>query len=342
MNNTFNHPLIWVEIGRPIPRYLQRNAKLHSVLYPHLDQYLITEKQIYIFKRNSFEQIDFIAETDSLHSFLQVQKTFDTPQKSFWTNTTSRFFYLHAAISQLGLNRLLHLESDVVLLNSIVIDAVLNDLNNKRLSYPLETPTLGCASIFAVRDQSILKQFLQFSLDNWQDKKTTDMTLLGDFANNSNNLVEVLPTWPSGTTNDSSYFFDAGTIGKFYLGSDARNFALPYSRRGVKQNSTNFVPDLLDLNPDLWKVNESDENAGNAVGLSLTIGNSELVNLHIHSKKIPSRPLKLLSELKTGFLSPQSEVWRRGSLDQIVLAERMVGTIKRRLGMQIKEHISFR
>ena len=234
------------------------------------------------------------------------------------------------------------MESDVVLLNSKVIDAVLNNLNDKRLSYPLETPTLGCASIFAVRDQSILKQFLNFSLDNWQDKKATDMTLLGDFINSSNNWAEVLPTWPNGTTSDSSYFFDAGTIGKFYLGSDARNFALPYSRRGVKQNSTNFVPNLLDLNPDLWKVNESDENAGNAVGLSLKMGNSELVNLHIHSKKIPSRPLKLLSALKTGFLSTQSEVWRRGSLDQIVLAERMVGTIKRRLGMQTKEHISFR
>jgi hypothetical protein len=342
MKSIFDYPLIWVEIGRPIPRYLTRNAKLHASLYPNLTQYLITENLICIFKGDRFEQLDFIAETDLLHSFLQVRKTFDSPQKSFWINTTSRFFYLHAATSQMDLSRYLHMESDVVLLNSRAIDARFRNLMDSRLSYPLETPRLGCASIFVVRDQGTLKQFLNFSLDNWQEISTTDMTLLGDFANNFSNLVEVLPTWPRGVNNDSSHFFDAGTIGKFYLGSDARNHTSPFSRRGVKQNSTDFVPDLLHLNPTRWRVEESYENVGNAAGLSLKIGENELVNLHIHSKKIPSKPLKLSSDLRNGFLSPQSEAWRRGRLDQIVLLERISGNIKRRLGMQIKEHISYR
>ena len=334
--------LFWVEIGRKIPRYARRNMVLHSQLHPDLRQFLVTDKEIYLLSRGQSKFISKLDHTSELERFHRIQKNIESPQKSFWVNTTSRFFYLKAATFQLGIEEFLHLESDVILLN---LDSVARLFQNQQISkigYPLETPTLGCASVFIVRDQGVFSEFLNFVLDSWRKLETTDMTLLGDFAMYKPEYVEVLPTWIRNRSFGDKDFFDAGTFGKFYLGNDARNYSVPLSKRGSKQNSYALVDDLNEIGINRWCVNSNDMNAGNSKGLSIELDGFRLANIHIHSKRIPRKSRLLKKYLKKGFEGNQSNLWKMGRIDGAVFCERLAGAIIRRIGIDVKKHISFR
>jgi hypothetical protein len=335
-------PLFWVEIGRKLPRYLQRNVRLHAKLHPNLTQYLVTENTISVLSKGRFKEITGIRSTSELKQFQAIKKSFASPQESFWINTTSRFFYLHAAAWQLGIDNYFHMESDVVLLDLNSVLAQFQDDGDKRLSYPLETESLGCASLFIVRNRSCLEKFLEYILGAWDKPETTDMTLLGAFAKEEVDCVELLPTWIKNRSLEDSVFFDAGTIGKFYLGSDARNFSKPFSRRGVKQNSFALVDDLSALSVGSWRVSTNDKYSGNSYGISVSIGRFQLSNIHIHSKHIPRSPSVLEKVSKSGFEGQQSALWRLGKPDWIVFLERLIGHMLRRVRIKISKHISLR
>jgi hypothetical protein len=335
-------PLFWVEIGRKLPRYLRKNVRLHANLHPNLTQFLVTENSISVLSKGRFKEITGIRPTSELKQFQAIKRSFASSQESFWINTTSRFFYLHAAASQLGIDNYFHMESDVVLLDLNSVIAQFQDGGNKKLSYPLETESLGCASLFIVRNRSCLEKFLEYILGAWEEPETTDMTLLGAFAQKEVDCVQLLPTWLKNRSLDDSVFFDAGTIGKFYLGSDARNFSTPFSRRGVKQNSFALIDDLSALSVGSWRVSTNEKDSGNSHGISVSIGRFHLSNIHIHSKHIPRSPSAFERVTKSGFERQQSALWKLGKPDWTVFLERLIGHVLRRVRMKVRKHISLR
>lgn len=98
------------------------------------------------------------------------------------------------------------MESDVVLLDLNSVIAQFQDDGDKKLSYPLETESLGCASLFIVRNLSFLEKFLEYTLSSWEKPETTDMTLLGSFAQEEVDCVEILPTWIKNRSLKDSFF----------------------------------------------------------------------------------------------------------------------------------------
>jgi hypothetical protein len=343
-NRTFlgQPTLFWVEIGRKVPKYARRNMVLHSELHPELKQFLVTHEAIYSLSKGRSNLISKIERTSELERFQSIQKNIASPQRDFWVNTTSRFFYLQAATYQLGIEEYVHIESDVILLNLDSITHRFRNHKSSKIGYPLETPELGCASIFIVRDQTVFTEFLDFALDSWQDSDSTDMTLLAGFANSRPDCVEILPTWVENRSLSGSVFFDAGTIGKFYLGCDARNLSMPFSRRGMTQNSYDLVGDLNLIDLGRWCVNSDDGEAGNLKGLSVTLDSFKLANIHVHSKQIPKGSRVLKRRLKMGFNSKKNRIWKIGRIDGTVFLERFAGAMLRRLGINVKKHISFR
>jgi hypothetical protein len=209
------------------------------------------------------------------------------------------------------------------------------ETNNAGLAYPMQNNSQGCASIFKVGRKSALENFLIYILNNWQRENINDMDLLGEFSNSE--YVYALPTWPIKSMSKQKIFFDAGSIGKYYLGSDSRNHRMPFSHRGIMDiNAGSFFSEFNSSHLD-WKIIVSDSGS-----VQLLIGDVgyEIVNLHLHSKRIPSKESELIQIIQRGFMSQESWHWKLGHFDSTVFAERLISFFWRRLaGKRIYEKV---
>ena len=146
------------------------------------------------------------------------------------------------------------------------------------------------------------------------------MQLLGSYSLESKD-VKILNT----DKEASDIVFDAGSYGKYFVGSDARNFRFPTRRRAVVvEDSTSLLHKMSSLTLELNL--ESDN-------INLIIdGKSKLVNIHVHSKEIPSSRSRLAKLLIKSFLGKRSLHWKIGSLDLLVLKERIASKLSRTFG----------
>ena len=305
--------IIWVEWGRRTPKYLIRNLELHSELWPDCHQFLITDnnsleigeiKNLEIVNSRNIRISPLTAEFDRI-SEVRPRKF---GQQMFWIGTTRRFFQLYDFMMQVNLRSGLHIESDNVILEMPYFEQRLQ-MSTFGLGFPMQSDELGCGSIFMVRELKSLEDLLNFILDRWADSNQNDMLLLGEYANSIKG-VEVFPSLPS-----SEFCVDPGAYGKFFLGSDARNFRLPFSKRGVTFDEERSL--LNQVGNFHYKIlNEK----GNS---RLIVENKAfLTNIHIHSKIIPTNKAKLMRQLKYGFVSRKSTLWKMGKFDFTVLLER--------------------
>lgn len=307
-------PLVWIEWGRKIPRYLVNNINLHINMFPEQQQFLLSDFQTTRIEHTgviSQFSLDKIPHSDFLMRFDEISssKISKYSQKNFWIGTTRRFFLLHDFMQHFRLTKAIHVESDNVIL----------DLQEVRkycqqgvwsLAYPMQSKSLGCGSIFIVQNIDGLREFLGFILDNWADPMSNDMTLLGSFSDRRE-VVEILPSWPTGDIT-----FDPGAYGKFFLGSDARNFRFPTRRRGViSEDSTSLLNQMPRTIVSLEK--------GMPSRIVLN-GRTKLLNLHVHSKVIPNQIEGLNRMLRKSISTKRSFLWRKGRLDTLVISERVL------------------
>lgn len=321
MNETL--PIVWIEWGRAIPKYLHNNIKLHGVMFPSYSQYLISDSRRTMTSTQAkveYISVDQVPKSSYLNCFDKIsqERVEIYSQKNFWIGTTRRFFLLHDFMEFSGLSEALHIESD-----NVVLD--FNHLckfypgGNWSIAYPMQSQTLGCGSIFLVRDIGGLRKFLEFVLERWSNPAVNDMSLLGDFAEMTN-LVKVLPSWPN-----ESIAFDPGAYGKYFLGSDARNFRFPTRQRGIiSTDKTSLLNSMQQVNLEVKRV---------ATSLKVVInGNASLMNLHVHSKVIPRSPQKLEKFIRRGVSPNQGYLWRKGKLDFLVIFERFISRTTKLLG----------
>lgn len=317
-------PIVWVETGRKIPRYGLNNAKLLRLLHPMLKQFRVTDSEdkqegIQVFKINEKSK------SDLTRRFEAIQKSFIFKQEYFWLGTTSRFFYLYDFMIDSGLSKVIHMESDCILLS---LDGVrkLSKLEENFVAFPLQTLNEGCASIFYVNSQEALREFLEFTLDYWHVPSETDMTILGRFSRNGK--AKILDTWPE-KNQENKLIYDAGSLGPYYLGSDARNFRIPFSRRGRLDLRPGSIGFRIREAHFCWTVKREEER----ISVELEIENEiyHLQNLHVHSKQIAKSVNKLHRQLKYSFNRTISPCWELGNLDMIVVLERCVSFAQRRV-----------
>ena len=326
-----NLSIIWIEWGRKIPKYLENNIYLHNLLFPDLLQYLISD----------FKPSDSLLESRVKHVVLeQIPKSsylerFDEisekraeiySQKNFWIGTTRRFFLLYDFMHFASLSKAIHVESDNVLLNLGQTERLFTE-KDWSIAFPLQSSTLGCGSIFLVRDLSGLRDFLSFVLERWKEPSVNDMTLLGDFSKESGE-VKVLPSWPSGDV-----VFDPGAYGKYFLGSDARNFRFPTRKRGVTS------PEETSLLNSMSHTKISIDKEAKTLRVVVN-GHTELMNLHIHSKVIPKKPRQLRKFIRQGISGKRGYLWHAGKIDLLVILERLLSRVARILGS--RKDIRFR
>lgn len=317
--------IVWVEVGRALPRYAARNIVLTAKNHPFLEQILVTDSTANL-KHAKIVRTQQIEESKLTQQFNSIRKEWTFKQRYFWQGTTARFFHLYDVMKSLNIENALHLETDCVLLAPESLNSIIRD-TQIGLAYPLQAQEIGCASIFYVRNHEALKQFLEFIIENWHREGVDDMTLLGEYSKQSD--VKILPSNFEQGKNMSEYLFDAQSVGKFFLGTDARNCRLPFSRRGLGDSRAGSMTDDL-LRTDLhWHVSRESKR------LELNVQVSELdwkiANVHIHSKFISRFSFIMQIAFKLSFGSNRSWYWSLGFIDVTVLAERAVSSIARRV-----------
>ena len=315
--------IMWVEVGRPIPRYAKNNFKLMSKLHSNITQYLITDSRAPIADQVIID-ISKMEKSEETRRFEEIKKVWPHKQEYFWHGTTARFFYLYDAMRTNQLNNVIHLETDCILLQP---DAISNLISDTRVdfAFPLQANGIGCASILYARKPEILQKFLHHILNNWNRDNVDDMVLLGEFSRETG--VKVLPTQIENLGSSSRFIFDAQSIGKYFLGTDARNCRVPFSFRGqldfregsitnlLKQGSMSFKSTLGIRSIEIWMKDSS----------------IKLANIHIHSKSISPYIFIMNIKVRIGFGFKTPIVWKLGHFDKYVFLERLVSFWARHL-----------
>jgi hypothetical protein len=121
---------------------------------------------------------------------------------------------------------------------------------------------------------------------------------------------------------DSKIVFDAGTIGRYFLGGEARNNRIPFSSRGrITSEEGAFRPNKFKvgkINGGLFLIDAKEEN-----------NNLQLGCIHVHSKRIPKRYQKLVNLLIRESNAKRGWFWRLGRLDFTVVYERILSKLSR-------------
>jgi hypothetical protein len=215
------------------------------------------------------------------------------------------------------LDKVIHSESDNVITNmKPILDYFVR--RDWGIAYPLQADNIGCASVFLVNRLSSLMEFVEYMRNRSEELNIDDMKVLGEFARNKSFLQ--LPTYPI-----SEFTFDAGTYGKYLLGADARNFRIPRSTRGLVDSRSGAIdPKKLRMvfSPAKYPL-------GVTVKTDKTV--STLVNLHIHSKRIPSRVNQLFHDIAKSCMTVDQPNWRKGRLDTGVALERILSAFCSRI-----------
>lgn len=312
-----NPAIVWIELGRKIPRHLIRNIKLHTEMFPSCRQILLTDQE-YNFgglRELTVVRMDLNEDFVNQLAFLKNNLKRMTGQYEFWVNTTSRFFALERYMKLSGSTEVIHLESDCVVLNMPEIcKAFLK--SDWGLGFPMQAPEIGCASILLVRNLSALSSFNQFVQSKWDLPDQDDMRLLGEFSTRKDVLV--LPSHPS-----FGFIYDPQIYGRFLFGRDARNCRIPFSGRGfVDSRNLEVNPEVFSFHTDITRgIPVLQVSDGHTVGT--------LVNIHLHSKRVPKSLSKVRRLMQRDVGRKRGYFWKLGRLDVTVLLERVVSKIGR-------------
>ena len=325
-------PLLFVETGRRPSRYLVNNLQIARNRFPNRKIVLILSKEY--LREIDILGIEKVAEEEIIKNsmllkFESIQKNWSGLQKNYWTNTTKRFFILGMYMEENRIEQVVHLESDCILLNEKWIDEEFKD-PSWGIKYPKQHHRYGCASVLIVNKLEIFNNFLQFIIENWNRGEITDMNLLGEFSE-SEMQASFLPSGDL-INGSSKHIYDGVSIGQYFLGTDARNQRLPCSARGRRDSNAGAIA----LNNPRIQLNS----LGVLVYKDVDSIELELVNIHMHSKRLPKTYKALEKMILSDSRGRVNLLWRLGVFDKLIFAERLVSFLNRRILR--KKHFEFR
>ena len=331
-NSKIQIPIVFIETGRKPSKYLLNNLSIHREIFPNRKIALIVSDQYEHDVNNPDIEViseESLPESATLNEFKSLNKTWTGLQNNYWSNTTKRFFILDQYMQSQNIEKLIHLESDCVLLDDNEIQNEF-EKDNWGLRYPKQHAKYGCASLLVINKPTVFDLFLKYILENWERGEITDMDLLGEFVD----LKTGAEYLPSADLLATTSIYDGVSIGRYFLGSDARNCRLPFSGRGLKDQAEGA---LKIVSPKIIL------NLKNTIIYTDTyIPELKLNSIHIHSKRIPKNYKLLVRMILNDSKSKKSKLWRLGVFDNLVFLERLISFIYRRFLMNKSQDLRFR
>jgi hypothetical protein len=275
-----SYPLVWVHLGEAkIPKYLKVSLRNLSSLFPDKKLVLLVNSSRNI---NNFGISNLEVQTVSIQNekwdFIKIKMQHNLEfRHEFWFNSLARFKALEMYMEKNKISEFMHVESDVTLLPSFPFREFQEI--GPRLGYSFQGDGQGIASLLHVGSIEAIQSLVEYCYcEVFRDPRSTDMTILFNFARDNEELVLPLPTianiesYDSGEVKRFKGVFDAISIGQFFFGIDSRNFR--GLRKLFKEDSSHWAkPSKYEFE---WR-----ENSLIAKYHSIEV---EVFTLHIHCK----------------------------------------------------------
>lgn len=300
---------VFIQLGSDLPPHLFKNLKLVHEMFPLTRINLVTSKRVVI----GNELAEFVSQTEyesnpELDQLLNAKSFNLSFRNGFWRYSLERLFAMAYLHEQRPDRSLLHIESDVLLLQGFPLK---NFTSVGKIAWMTVDPKKDIASLMFFPDVLASKIFLDDLVDFVTNAKSpTDMTALNHLRTENPNKYCLLPTWNRGLpelTSKSTIesvtasvfgggLFDAAGIGMWLTGFDPRNsYGFTKFFATVDLKNAGFH-----IDPSAYSLEFSDD------GKLFYRNNQDLFqvyNLHIHSKspkifsKNPNKELSRLTRL---------------------------------------------
>ena len=277
-----------VYLGKKVPTYVFRNLLYLKKTFPAETVYFISDNEGALNEASEIGVKIFKAcLTDEKSKVLKERLSHPMGfRDGFWLHTTSRFFAILEFSHYLN-EPFIQVEADVFLFKSFPIHKI---EEFTKISFPLETPSTGAASIFYVPSNQSISEFVSFILEMTDlNSRETDMTLLGKYWAKYPEKVMILPSIarsePAGELESAvsaasreldrfQGLFDPLTYGMHLLGEDPMN-ARGWVKFGKKPH--NHLISELNLRFEL---------KDGSLFLIQKENRYEIFCLHVHSKNL--------------------------------------------------------
>lgn len=245
-----------------------------------------------------------------LRAFYERRDPRTTFRNGFWQHTSGRFFVLRAFMEREGVERLTHLENDVLLYAPLSGLARWAPFTEPVLATVFESPRRAIPAVVHVGARRCLDHFTDFVLGADEPEPSNDMMRLAAFRRARPDLVADLPTLPprpdrpAGTTTslfdpdtapirlpDGGWLFDGARFGQYLGGIDPRNSGWLVQRwlrwqPGRLGRPNGFVNEDCADDPSRYAYGAARFGALAVPSVSCGARTFPLATLHVHSKKL--------------------------------------------------------
>ncbi len=271
-----NLPIVIVYLQNSLPNYARKNIEYLSKMFPNNLIYVISDLEIGG-SLKSLANVE-LRQLDNMQSEIdEIEGLSSSPvefRNGFWISTIARFKALEILMKSESLERILHIEADVLLLPHFPINSSL--FRGNYIAYPRVSETDAAASVFYVGSLQALEELNDFVFTTLEQiPSASDMRILFEF---SKKYPEKFQSLFSGKVDhdvpEPNWIFDAASFGMYLTGDDPRN------AKGFSKVYAN-VPGHF-IRPSEYQFCFTKENRLLAKRKEITY---EIMNLHIHSKK---------------------------------------------------------
>lgn len=281
-----NITIVFIHLGGTIPRYLSRNLKRTKDLFPENKIVLITNsKQKINYDVTNFH---YSEDADTELLFAEIERNVNMGfRNGYWKFTLQRLFALAAYHSCNQDEKVLHVESDVILMPNIPLDKL---RDNSKLSWMRVSPDHDIAALIYSPNYLEIKWMVDcIGKEVLNDYTLSDMRVMSRISHKHPTRVLLLPTLTRKSlrsifpvdnyvleNEESLYqfggYFDALGIGVWNFGLDPRH----------NYGFTKYFQDFSDYFLDPSKVLLTYSNENYLVDQQF----NSIFSIHVHSKNL--------------------------------------------------------
>jgi hypothetical protein len=291
---------VFVHLGKSPVTHLWKNLQRHKELFPDIEAYVILDQLVHVRKLPTGINLYFFKRENP---FLQDSIFSAHDQKfrrGFWRFSLERLFALIEFHKEHPHRKILHIESDVLLLPNFPWDQL---SNSKVLLWNNYNQARDVSALLYFPDYEMHQRFIEdVQSELAENPKHTDMTVLAALRDKGDAIYSLFPSLNpdlmdlmnllntsnvdliegNSSTREFKYgVFDGAAIGMWLTGHDPRN---NYGKALIHDSSPLVSGDSL-IDPRAIDY-EMDED-GNLYLISRNTGNRiSLWNLHVHSKSL--------------------------------------------------------
>ena len=259
-----------------LPKYIKNSLENTLRIDPDANIYFCNDQN---FEHEKITSVQISRIVSKSTETILHKEFFKYEPNLLWSRSLNRIFYLRDVVNALNINEFVHFDADVLIykpFNEIKYKFSgskfnITPLSEKEIIFGYSC-SLNSKNFNSIVDkiEDLLKEFTDNESKNLLSKELNEMKMLMKIYNKESSLFNLLPVIPNEFGDE---VFDPASYGQ-YLGGTKERFSKKFTDEnhlaGKMIREGNFKPIIYNSYPKIVSNNKK----------------FELVNLHIHSKKI--------------------------------------------------------